>query len=154
MKARNVGINEPVVTHTMLQAEQSCMASTTQTPSAVPQVRLPNQQPPAFQLASGPNYTMQPLPAFATSRSITSRPINMQYQQTLWSFNGSGVPSLPVPLQHANPPLVPTHSPAIANVGSLHQMSDGTIRTSSGSEASSSGGTGPVGNYPETSGAA
>lgn len=80
----------------------------------------------------------------------------MQYQQTLWSFNGSGLPGLPVPLwplQHINRPdlpSVPTHSLAMANVGSLHQMSDGTVRTSSSSEASSS----RTGYYPGSNAAA
>ena len=142
IKARNADINEAAVTHTFQAERQSHTASTThQSHSEAPHIL--NQQPPAFQLASGPTgsyaaYAMQPLPAFA--RSIPAGDINMQ---SLWSFN-SDVPGLPVPLQLTS---VPAHSPAMnLDVGNLHQMSDGTVRTSSGSEASSSTGTGLAGN--------
>ena len=84
---------------------------------------------------------MQPLSSIAAG-------INIQYQQSLLSFN-SGIPGLPVPLWPLQLTTVPTHSPAInLDVGNrhLHQMSDGTFRTSSGSEASSSTGAGLSGN--------
>ena len=155
MKARNDSESEPAVTHTLQAQHQSRMATAAhQSCSAAP--HTPNQQPPTFQLPSGPtaSYTMQPLPAIARSTAGSAASgINMQYQQleSLWPFN-YGVPGLHFPLQLTS---VPIHPPAInLNIGNLHQMSDGTVRTSSGSEASSSTGRGMAGNCQVTSGAA